>query len=422
MERYAAFARTLLARCRPDLGPSMPSDRGRLVASMEQALARRAREHRFRRRIVFSGALAAAAVVLVVGGLTLPRFFPALHGASGQTAQVAVVVPLERPGKSQVVLSGDGNTLPRSGSVIVQPGAAPQPLTHGMMLEPGIRLVAPPTNEVRIATADGTALTLEPGGELAVVEQGAAQRYELLRGAIRANVAKLRTGERFIIATEDSEVEVHGTVFRVGLVAGDPKCQGGAKTRVSVFEGTVSVTSGDTETFVRAGGQWPATCAGQQTTFSSGSAEPKDEAQKTSRYHVRKHRRARHAGHPGQHARRFGLASAQRDVDTLDAPMDGGEPAAPPPALSTLSAQNDLFAAAVRAKQQQEEGQSEQLFSRLVSTYPDGPLTEGAMVQRMKLLANADKVGAARVASEYLARFPGGFARAEARRIAGAPP
>ena len=62
------------------------------------------------------------------------------------------------------------------------------------------------------------------------------------------------------------------------------------------------------------------------------------------------------------------------------------------------------------------------LFSRLIDTYPDGPLAEGAMAQRMRLLRSVDPEGAARAAAQYLARFPGGFARAQARQLVGLMP
>ena len=40
------------------------------------------------------------------------------------------------------------------------------------------------------------------------------------------------------------------------------------------------------------------------------------------------------------------------------------------------------------------------------------------VAQRMKLLSATDAPEATDAASEYLARFPGGFARADARRLA----
>ena len=425
MERYANSARRLLTRFRPDPPTSLPSNRNGLVASVEQALARRARTQMLRQRFVHGGAIAAAAGVLLVGGLTLSRFVPGLGGRAGSVEQVDISPA--HAGKSLMVLaSGEANNAP-DGTVILGPGASPQPLMHGMALSPGIRLVAPPTSEVRIGTADGTQLTLEPGGELTIVEQSAVQRYSLQRGAIRARVAKLQPGERFIIATEDGEVEVHGTVFRVSTVAGNPNCRGGAKTRVSVFEGVVSVRSGGSEAFVPAGGQWPEDCV-TPTEVKTATQESVG----ASEVHTRDHRRIRRGTH--RHARtahRIALLTtgAAHPNDTLVAKATANNSTAPalgptpPVASSTLSEQNDLFAEAVKAKRQQRDGESAELFSRLVDTYPNGPLTEGALVQRMRVLATVDHAAAARAATEYLARFPGGFARAAAHRIiSGASP
>jgi hypothetical protein len=51
--------------------------------------------------------------------------------------------------------------------------------------------------------------------------------------------------------------------------------------------------------------------------------------------------------------------------------------------------------------------------------HPRGPLVESAAVQRMKALAAVDPAAGARAARDYLARFPGGFARPDAEKLAG---
>jgi hypothetical protein len=92
------------------------------------------------------------------------------------------------------------------------------------------------------------------------------------------------------------------------------------------------------------------------------------------------------------------------------------EPAAIP--ASELAAQNDLFSAAMRATRREDDGEALKLFTSFVKHYPDSPLFEHALAQRMKLLAANDPSGAAVAASEYLSRFPTGFARLEARALA----
>ena len=165
-----------------------------------------------------------------------------------------------------------------------------------------------------------------------------------------------------------------------------------------------------------------------QSTEQSDDELSRGAGENASGAFANKHRRSRHAKHVANNSARMarlqamvmaapsGAASGPKTIAD-----DAGAPA-PVASPSTLSAQNDLFAAAVRAKRQRQNWESVDLFSRLVDTYPNGPLTEGAMVQRMKVLSSVDDVAAARAASEYLTRFPGGFARAAAHRIAGASP
>jgi hypothetical protein len=90
----------------------------------------------------------------------------------------------------------------------------------------------------------------------------------------------------------------------------------------------------------------------------------------------------------------------------------------PPANASDLTAQNDLFAAAVRAKKTGELREAARLFGKLMDEHPRGPLVESAAVQRMKALASVDPAAGGRAAREYLARFPGGFARSDAEALA----
>jgi hypothetical protein len=94
--------------------------------------------------------------------------------------------------------------------------------------------------------------------------------------------------------------------------------------------------------------------------------------------------------------------------------------AAPPVPASSLAAENDLFEAAVRAKRRGRPVEAARLFAELAGAHPGSPLVESAMAQRMKVLAGVDPAEAARAAAAYLERFPGGFARPEALKLAGA--
>jgi outer membrane protein assembly factor BamD (BamD/ComL family) len=80
-----------------------------------------------------------------------------------------------------------------------------------------------------------------------------------------------------------------------------------------------------------------------------------------------------------------------------------------------------MFASAVRAKRRGQGSQAIRIFERFTREYPNSPLTESAVAQRMKLLALIDTVAARRAATDYLSRYPNGFARLDARHLIDAP-
>jgi hypothetical protein len=61
-------------------------------------------------------------------------------------------------------------------------------------------------------------------------------------------------------------------------------------------------------------------------------------------------------------------------------------------------------------------------FNRLLAKYPACPLAEGAAVERMRLLRTTAPNRAMVLAQQYLARYPTGFARAEAEAIVSGMP
>jgi ferric-dicitrate binding protein FerR (iron transport regulator) len=366
------------------------------VAAIERGLRARRRRRVMERGLVVTGVAAAASLALLVGGLTF------LHpGAPGEVATGAGAHGL-------TVLSSPPAGGGAAG-VMVGGGAAPVPLARGMALSRGLRLVAPRAGEVRIGAARGTNLTLEGGGEMAIGEDGAVQRYELRTGAVRAQVAKLVPGERFIVATADSEIEVHGTAFRVAVVPADPGCGGGTITRVSVSEGVVTVRRDGVEARVLPGQVWPERCVAalrpQAAAAASGAQEPASASTGTPS--------GPHRG--GAHAGRAALGAGAID-DALDAEAMLA-PDQPAFSRSELAAQNDLYAAAVRAKREGRGSEAIRIFERFGRQYPRSPLAESAAAQRMKLLGAIDLAAARRAAADYLRRYPSGFARAEAEGL-----
>ena len=252
----------------------------------------------------------------------------------------------------------------------------------------------------------------------AINQANVIQRYELRVGAVRARVAKLVPGERFIIATNDAEVEVHGTAFRVAVVPVDPACGGGTITRVSVTEGVVSVRRDGVEVRVTPGHVWPEQC--NEAASVSTAAAVVTPGETAARPRARSLASSRSVS-----SRASAPVVAQAAVAPVEAPRPSETEAAtptPPLTRSELAAQNDMFASAVRAKRRGQGSQAVRIFERFGREYPTSPLAESAAAQRMKVLALIDVVAASRAATEYLARYPSGFARVEARHILdGAP-
>lgn len=308
-------------------------------------------------RIAASGAVVAAAAGFIV----------ALRGGGAPSVEAP---PSAAPGGGTAASSAARISVdPRALMVFAEASSTRQ-------LVSGARVSAPERAPLRIADGQGTALSLDPGSSLSVIDLGQTRRFALLRGAVHAQVNKLVDGERFIIETLDAEVEVRGTAFRVETGVPGLACGGRSKrrratagrddldrttTRVIVEEGVVSVRGGAHTERLYPGESWPPPCAGQ--------------------------------------------ADARRRVVR-------------PSRSSNLSEQNDLFSAAVAARKAGDSARALELFERLIAIYPRSSLVEGAMAARMRLLDT--NAGRGTAAAAYLARFPDGFARTEAAALLGA--
>ena len=271
-------------------------------------------------------------------------------------------------------------------------GAGPDDIHHGAAGVPGAseRLragdhVTSRTGLVAVVVATGTRLTLDQGADLAVVEEGNAQVFALRAGNVRADVAKLQQGERFLVRTADTEVEVRGTSFRVEQVDVASECRPDVHTRVIVFEGVVVVRHAGAEDRVKAGEQWPAPCA---PTFAP--AEIRTGREKS-------------ASLPGL-------------VPSAVAPLPSSPPAGAA-SVSKLAASNELFASAQAARRSGDPRAAVGLFEKLIAEYPSSPIVESATVERMRTLGPIDRAQSVAAARDYLTRFPRGFARGEAEAI-----
>jgi ferric-dicitrate binding protein FerR (iron transport regulator) len=285
-------------------------------------------------------------------------------------------------------------------------------------LDAGQSIVAPASAPTSVVLASGTQIALDAKSVLECRDATATQRYALLRGGAHLHVAKLHQNERFLVDTPHAEVEVRGTVFDVTVEPATPECT--ERTLVSVREGRVEVHATDgAHVALLAGQHWSSPCMpaapaaeSPEATPTSTAAKPPSVTSKVQSGVVR--------GEPSR--RPAVLAADPIVVPVLRAPLD--LPATndeAKPRASSLSEQNDLYAAAESARLDGRSAEALALFSRLLADFPRGQLAESATVSRARLLAHADPAGARSEAERYLARYPTGFARSEMEALARVP-
>jgi hypothetical protein len=371
--RYADLARKALVEADAAIRPAAAGPDADAVRAIEAVLRRTARRRTQLRLGGVTVALAAAAAIAFVAnrghreGPTTQREAP--------PAPVAAIV---------VHSSGDGAEV-----VGGQPDVG-----GGQALPAGARVVALPHGHALLSFASGTRVNVDEGGDVTVIDEGATQILALAGGTLRADVEKLKAGERFIVRTVDAEVEVHGTSFRVGTVSPDPACGGGTRTRLKVLEGVVTIRSSGVETRVPAGSSWPADCAEHPAPVAAGPVGPPRPA----------------------------------STGPVRPEPSSADPAPPPAAsvaatasVSDLTAENDLFAAAAADRRAGNLNGALALYDGFLAKYPGAPLAETVAAKRLGLLHDTHDPRAAAAAADYLARYPNGYARDAARDILSRP-
>jgi ferric-dicitrate binding protein FerR (iron transport regulator) len=377
LPRYARISARLLAAAPEVKVEVTDSQRARAIEAISGALAAKTR-----RRVKFAWALAsvagAAAAVLVYFAIQ-----PEVHPPSVATQTVSAVV----------VSSGTGNAITNQGGT--------QPLVSAAALPQGGHLVAGASGGATVRLSSGTELSVEHDTNVEFEDAGPVQRFFLGQGVLQAKVAKLTHEQRFIVRTPDAEIEVRGTVFRVEIVDPDAPCAEGRRTRVTVSEGLVEVRGAGASTYVHPGESWPPDCATPRPALSQPT-------------HVAGPSHAEPA--PATLAAGSSAASGNADADP---------DTAPPPAagrsgkeLSSIAQQNELFAAAAAQSRSGDREGALGSFEALLRRYPQSPLAESAAVQRMRLLEASNPSAARSAARQYLARYPQGYARTDAARIA----
>lgn len=397
------LAMGLLADEPVDVAPPSAEDEARAIEAIAKAIeASRARK---RRRTI---ALAAAGVIAFAAGFVGIR----LVGHSQQpTASNAPGHPAADP-----TVSVAGYAI--SGEVRVVHDGRDAPLGDGAKVLASDRIVAK-AGRASLSFSTGTHVVVEQGSDVTLAEGGLVQRFELRSGAVRADVAKLRTGERFVVRTDDTEVEVRGTSFRVAVV---PKhtCGVPSATDVSVTEGRVWVRFAGQEVVLAAGESWPPSC----TTKAEPAAIAPTVAVPAQTGVTLLAPPQQGFGRPAPHAQ-GGLGSALSPVAAASVTTSRPPPAAdtattadvPPLPASELTEQNRAFEEALGAKRRGDAQGALGGFERFLAKYPKSPLVESAMAERMRILASTDEARARDAATQYLERFPSGFAAAEARAV-----
>lgn len=372
---------------------ALPAGRDVAVARLADAIRSRARLQR-RKRAYYSIAVAAGVALVVGGGLGMARH-------TSTTVAGA-------PDLGRMVDPNGGVTVLRDGHT--------EAIGGGARVAEGTELRTSPSSEARLDFDSGTRVTIGGAARVRLVEQSQRKRFSLEAGSLFAKVAKLTADERFVVATPDAEVEVRGTAFRVTIVPADRACEDGSPTRLEVVEGVVVVRHAGVEHRVAAGERWPH-CA------EPTPAKPATPTQSANIGAAGTAATAVTASIP--------VGALPPGPPVLPAPtsatgatrVEGGGPSPPSPESSSrLAEQNDLFDEAMRMKRSGNAPGALTKLDRLLASYPSGPLSESAAVERMRLLAASDRTRAGVAARDYLRRHPRGFARAEAETIAAGAP
>lgn len=348
-----------------EIARSVPEDaRGRAVLAMKMAMRARARRRRFTwLATAGAGALVAAAVVLAVTS----RQHAVNHTAS--TRGVATEPANDGAAGRAATVVGD---------VEVRHGETSSALLADRRLTRGDRVVTAEASSTAVTLLRGTRVDVAPNSEVVMDSEGKVFAFDLVGGSIEASVSKLLPGERFLVRTTDAEIEVHGTAFRVTREPASKQCASPA-TLLTVTEGVVSARTGGVETFVHPGETWRSTaCRHERADARPAQVEPSSTTTSIA----------------------SPLASAPAAKST-----------------SNLAKQNDLFAMALAHKASGDTDTAIRIFEDLLARYPESHLAQSASVERMKLLHTKDPSRGRAAASEYLNRYPTGFARHDAERI-----
>jgi len=246
--------------------------------------------------------------------------------------------------------------------------------------------------EIRVGTLEnGAEVRLSGGTELTVSALfSGTDELVLDRGRVDLTVPKLGTGHTLSVTTPDSTVTVRGTRFSVEVVLEGAH----PVTNVTVTQGSVWVRQGDARLVLEAGSQWSSRAAEQPAPVASAAL--------------------------GAASSRASSHAETAPSKLASTPSSVREDKALPLAAesSTLAEENDLYAAASRAAREGNDTLAIGTLNGLLSRYPNSPLAQNARVDRFRALARSGRgQEAVAQARRYLADYPNGFARDEAKAL-----
>ena len=326
------------------------------VEAIERAIQRTSRGNR-RGRWTRVVLLAAAAAAGVAG-----VYWVGAQPTAGQlVAQAPVAIP-EAPARVAV-----GLLRVKRDQQVHRVGAG---ATWGLRAGDSVELERKAVLEVTLPVAGSAAWDQGARGEIGELEAH-HQRFALAAGHIEVEIPPDAPPRRLVVSTPHVDVLVTGTVFDVSV--------GGAAeerfTEVNVTRGHVELWhGGELVRRLAAGERW-----------SSRPSTP--------------------------------------FVPTADQTAEADSPEPVPAATrhlpTSLRKQNQLFRAALDARNAGQDERATQMLNQLLARYPDSPLAQEAKVERLRALQRLGRQEEARAAARsYLAEHQNGFAREEARRTA----
>jgi hypothetical protein len=327
-----------------------------IAVAIGQAAAGRRRKQRLRKLMA---ALSVAATVLLALGV-------ARYVGSRQT----------RPAATARAEASGVRTL--AGTVMLVNSEGPSRVSQSS-IEVGDALSTAADGRAELKLTDLVLAEIEGSSELSMVTPiASAHRLRLDRGHLSAKVNdRPSPAPKLVVETPNVDVVVTGTVFQVDVTRGRDPLE--FVTTVSVTKGRVVIRHGTEELAAITSGQtWSSAAATAARGFES---EP----------------------HPAATARR-----AARAVTATAHTLRPG----------TLAEENSLFQNAVDARNHGDDRTEADHLGALLNRFPGSQLAGEARVERMRALQRTGQaVEAAREARRYLAEYPDGFARDEARRI-----